>query len=79
MQHEDQFERWLVQHGVQKTERWIRVRNGVPQPEYSVTLPTYVRNSIHHPENGENDRVNNQQIKDSIEIMRAVAVQLAQI
>lgn len=78
-EHEDQFERWLVQHGVQKTERWIRVRNGVPQPAYSATLPTYVRNSIHHPENVENDRVANQQIKDSIEIMRAVAVQLAQI
>lgn len=75
-EYEDNFERWLVQKGVQKSMRWIRIKNGIAQPAYSVTLLTYVRNSIHHPENEENADVNNQQIKDSIEIMRTIAAQL---
>ena len=74
---EDNFERWLVQKGIQKSMRWIRVKNGIAQPEYSVTLPTYVRNSIHHPENDNNADVDNDQLRNSIELLRTVAAQFA--
>ena len=75
-QYEENFERWLVQKNVQKTMRWTRMKNGVVQPAYSVTLPTYVRNSIHHPENDNNASINNAQLRDSIELLRTVAEEM---
>lgn len=48
---EESFERWLVNNGVSKSMQWIRVNKGIPKAPYSVTLETYIRNSIHHPEN----------------------------
>lgn len=48
------FEQWLVNKGVSKNKQWIRVNKGQIQAPYPVTLETYIRNSIHHPENRSN-------------------------
>lgn len=48
---EKDFEKWLVGKGVSKNKQWIRIYKGQPQAPYLVTLETYIRNSIHHPEN----------------------------
>ena len=75
-EYEDNFEKWLLRHDVLKTEWWIKIKRGQRQPAYLVTLPTYVRNSIHHPENCENEPADMLRIKESIRIMRSVAEQL---
>lgn len=51
---EESFENWLVGKGVFKNKQWIREKKGQPQPPYPVTLETFIRNSIHHPENRSN-------------------------
>lgn len=75
-QREDGFEKWLVQRNISKDMWWVRIKNGAPQPKYPMTLPTYVRNTIHHPENKENAAISNEQIKKSVELLRNVIVQL---
>jgi predicted ATPase len=44
-------EKHLVKKGVSKSKKWSRTKDGVAQPAMDVTLCTYVRNAIHHPEN----------------------------
>lgn len=51
---EKDFEQWLANKGVPRNKQWIRVNKGQPQAPYPVTLETYIRNSIHHPENRSN-------------------------
>ena len=48
---EPSFEQWLADKGISKIKQWIKVRKGQIQAPYSVTLETYIRNSIYHPEN----------------------------
>ena len=69
---EKSFENWLTQHSIPKTKKWIRIQNGQKMPDYPCTLPTYVRNSIHHPENKENAPYLPKELKLSIETMRKV-------
>lgn len=76
-EQEKHFEHWLVQKGIPQDRQWRRIKNGTVLPPCPITLPTYVRNSIHHPENTENAPINNEQIKSSIELLRNVAAQLS--
>lgn len=48
---ENDFEQWLENKGVSKNKQWIKVYKGQIQAPNPVTLETYIRNSIHHPEN----------------------------
>ena len=48
---------------------WIKVKKDNTQVSESVTLQTYIRNSIHHPENSLNKKYNEQEIETSIEQM----------
>lgn len=45
------FDQWLNTNGIQKIKQWIREKDGVAQNPYDVTLQTFIRNQIHHPEN----------------------------
>lgn len=49
--NEKDLEIWLVQSGMLKNKKWIKEKKGIPQPELDVTLMTFIRNHIHHPEN----------------------------
>lgn len=49
--NEREFEAWLESQSCSKHKSWIKERNGTVLPSYSVTLMTFVRNHIHHPEN----------------------------
>jgi len=74
---EKKFDEWLEKNGIAKDETWIRVRGGVPQPAYVCTLPTRIRNFIHHPENQENKPVFSEtNLVKSIELMRGVFASL---
>lgn len=63
------FENWLISHGLTQTKQWIRLSNGIPQPPQPATLQTYVRNTIHHPENNLNAPFNPQELRLAIEEM----------
>ena len=60
---------WLSERGIEKNKAYIKEVNGQaqPQPSYNVTLPTYIRNLIHHPENTRNDRFSSDELKESID------------
>jgi len=65
----DQVETYFVGKSVTKSKKWTKTSNGrVQQPE-DVTLLTFVRNSIHHPENMNNGGYTPQELKSSIDEM----------
>ena len=59
-----EIDEFLKQKGVPINKVWITTPN---LRAYDVTLPVFVRNSIHHPENKENDPVSDAELRDSIE------------
>ncbi|MCF8380145.1 MAG: AAA family ATPase [Bacteroidales bacterium] len=70
---EKDLEDYLVQNGVSKTKKWQRERDGTfSGNEYEVTIHTFIRNKIHHPENKtmRNALYTVQEIKKSIDDMR---------
>jgi hypothetical protein len=58
-----------VSKGVLKTKKWKKLRGGVVQPERDVTLPTYIRNFIHHPENTNNTKYTDIELENSIGVL----------
>lgn len=55
----------------EKPRIWRREQNGKPIEEYSVSLPVFIRNKVHHPENSsmKNDIFTSDELKTSIEIL----------
>lgn len=49
--NEKLFEIWLEEKGISKNKIWTKEINGSPLEPNNVTLMTYIRNHIHHPEN----------------------------
>lgn len=68
---EKEFENWLVGQGITKSKQWKKISGGVVQPGYDVTLQTYIRNTIHHPENKENAMYTYLELTSSISGMRS--------
>lgn len=66
---ESDIEQFFNSKGIQKTKDYIRCNNGSQGTPYKVTVCTYIRNLIHHPENTFNTRFSNQELKDSIDAM----------
>jgi predicted ATP-dependent endonuclease of OLD family len=50
-----------------KTKMWLNEKTG---KEESVSLPTYIRHSIHHPENTRNKKFTDVELKKSIMLLR---------
>ncbi len=61
------MDNYLLQRGSIQNKSWIRMRNGNPEPPENTTLPTYIRNSIHHPENNANPPFNVTELGSSIQ------------
>ena len=70
---EKEFEKWLVSKGCSKSMSWIRIYKGVAQPAIQMTVETYIRNFIHHPENEQNQKYSIQELTDSIGKMKEIA------
>ncbi len=67
---ENEFDEWLKNKlDIKQDKQWKRIKNGEAQPPYNVTLPTFIRNSIHHPENTENDKYSDKELRESIQTM----------
>ncbi|HRN70258.1 MAG TPA: AAA family ATPase [Candidatus Woesebacteria bacterium] len=62
-----EMETYLVQRGTAQNKSWIKLTNGNPDSPVQYTLPTYIRNSIHHPENNHNPQFTPEELKQSIE------------
>ena len=60
----DDFDKYLNQANVSKNKKYVRNGNAK-----DVTLCTYIRNQIHHPENKDNERYTDDELKVSIEIL----------
>ncbi len=63
----DQAESYFLSKSITKTKKWAKITNGQLQKPEDVTLMTFVRNSIHHPENTSNGGYTPQELKSSIE------------
>jgi predicted ATP-dependent endonuclease of OLD family len=67
--YEREFDDWLVSKGLEQNRSWIKEIKGVAQEPQSRTLQTFIRNSIHHPENKHNKKFTDAELKLSIEQM----------
>ncbi len=67
----NEFETWLIDEGLSKTESWTMEYNGIPKPSQACTLQTFIRNKIHHPENVtmQQVKISETQLKQSIDKM----------
>lgn len=66
--NEKEIDRFLVAEGNAQAKTWSRNST----QSYSTTLPVYVRNSIHHPENSLNLAVTSDELRESTKILVAV-------
>jgi ABC-type multidrug transport system ATPase subunit len=71
--NESDMEAFLVSKGNKQSKNWVRIKNGQAQNGRAVTLMTFIRNTIHHPENRQNADYSDQELKDSIEAMIKLA------
>ena len=66
-----QCDSWLVDNGLSACKQWTAEKKGVAQQARNVTLQTFIRNHIHHPENKvmKTSRFDENDLKQSIEEM----------
>ncbi len=69
LSRERDVEEFFSNLGYDKSKNWIRVRDGQPEQPYEITLMSYIRNKIHHPENTINDDYTEEELKLSIDNM----------
>ncbi|MEN8671748.1 HEPN/Toprim-associated domain-containing protein [Nocardioides sp.] len=69
------FDRWLVRRGLPATQAYTRLRQDGSVSAERTTMPTAVRNMIHHPENPHNV-LTDEQLRESIELLLTTASQL---
>lgn len=65
---EKDIDDFLASRELTRSKTWKRTADRTD----SVTLPVYVRNSIHHPENSLNDEVNNEELLRATEMLVSV-------
>ncbi len=66
----ENFDKWLNEKfGIPLISSWIRLNNGVAGNTDTVSLQTYIRHSIHHPENNLNKPFTVDELSQSIQKM----------
>ncbi|MDF1496901.1 MAG: AAA family ATPase [Patescibacteria group bacterium] len=63
---EDEFEKYLIGKGVNQDQPYIKLKKDGTIENQNRTLPTKIRNIIHHPENLNNTKFTEQELKASI-------------
>ncbi len=68
---EKDIDDYLEKQKLEKNKSWTREKNGVAGETYNCTLPVFIRNKIHHPENGTMSSIDftGKELKSSIEDM----------
>ena len=65
--YEDNFEQYLVSKGIAQDKPYVRLNKNNTIANQTRTLPTKIRNIIHHPENTHNAKYADEDLKASIE------------
>ncbi|MEK6646535.1 MAG: AAA family ATPase [Candidatus Firestonebacteria bacterium] len=63
----DHAEAYFASKSIAKSKKWAKIQNGQAQQSEDTTLMTFVRNSIHHPENMNNGSYTQEELKASTE------------
>ena len=63
------FDEYLVSKNIAKSKKGLKETKQTPVDQ---TLPTYIRNFIHHPENTHNKKYTDEELKNSIDILIAL-------
>jgi len=65
------IEKYFTDNGLETVKKWTREINGIAKTEQNVTLQTFIRNKVHHPENStmQNAEYTQQELSQSIEEM----------
>ncbi len=66
---EDEFEKYLISKGLSQDQSYIRLKKDNSTENQARTLPTKIRNIIHHPENTHNVKYTEQELKNSIQLL----------
>ena len=66
------IEAFFIVKGQTKTKQWKRLHNGQVGNPYDVTLMTYIRNTIHHPDNTNNLPYTETELENSIKSMISI-------
>lgn len=69
--NEKDFETWLVTKKLVADKEYTKVNKDKTLTKYKVTLPTKIRNIIHHPENSHN-KYSEEDLRKSIESLRSI-------
>lgn len=64
---EEEFEKYLVSKGIAQDQTYIRLKKDGTTENQTRTLPTKIRDIIHHPENTHNVKCTDAEIKSSVE------------
>lgn len=71
-EREPSFDNFLNSQGIAQDQIWIRQQGGAALPGVNRTIQTYIRNTIHHPENGLNSPFTDDQLRQSTEALITV-------
>lgn len=64
---ENEFENYLIANDFNQDKDYIRLKKDGTTEDQKRTLPTYIRNLIHHPENNNNSKYTDAELHTSIE------------
>ena len=64
---EDEFEKYLISKGIKQDQLYVKLKKDGSTDNQNRTLPTKIRNIIHHPENPKNIKYTEEELKTSIE------------
>lgn len=65
----EDLEKLFESKGLARSKKWIKDKGGQRLNPEDVTLMTYIRNFIHHPENQHNSEYTSKELKESINLM----------
>lgn len=70
----NEIEDYLVAKSIRKDKTWTREKDGIPEDPKQVTLQTFIRNKIHHPENVtmQGEQYSDEELERSIDQMREI-------
>lgn len=69
---EEGFNEFLNEKGIENTKKWIKELSDKKTHQQDRTLPVYIRNYIHHPENTHNARYSSEELKSSIDSLLSI-------
>lgn len=67
--YEDVFEKYLIGKGFVQDQTYVRLKKDGSTETQTRTLPTRIRNIIHHPENTHNTKYTQNELKNSIDLL----------